>query len=146
MDDERQLRRACQLDLGRERSALNAARRIVIVIVEAALANRHCPGRDVLTYELDVTRGFKPSRIVRVNSGCVTDEAGIFSGYRLGRTSGAEDVPSAASRADADNRFGTAYPGVLDYIAAVAGERFVCEVRVAVDERCATEVFFGHLR
>ena len=62
----------------------------------------------------------------------------------IGSGSGAEDIPGAASRSDADDCFGPAIAGPGDYIAAVAVERFVCEVRVGVDEPRATLVFLGH--
>jgi len=59
-------------------------------------------------------------------------------------TSGAEDIPGAASRADADYRFGSAFLRALNYRVAVAGERLVGEVRVAVDEPLDIPIFLGH--
>ena len=58
--------------------------------------------------------------------------------------SGAEDIPGAASRADADYRFGSAFLRALNYRVAVAGERLVGEVCVAVDEPLDIPIFLGH--
>ena len=59
---------------------------------------------------------------------------------------GSENVSGAAARSDADNGAGPRDAGPLDYLVAVAGERRVGEVRVAVDEGWNAAVLRGHLR
>ena len=72
------------------------------------------------------------------------DKAGIFVRDHHRCTSGAEDIPGAASGADADDRRGSRVPCASDYLAAVAGERFVAEVRVAVDVPLEAPSLRGH--
>ena len=79
-----------------------------------------------------------------MHSGCEPDKTGICGGDSLGCASGAEDIPGAAPRADADDRSGSRFLRVLNYVAAVAVERRVCEVRVAVDVPFEIPVFLGH--
>ena len=112
--------------------------------VEATLPYRDCTSGNVFADALDVARGIEPLRVVRMDSRGVPDESWIGAGHFPRCASGAEDIPGAAAGADADDRFGSTFTRPPDYIAAVAVERFVCEVRVAVDERCATDDFFGH--
>ena len=59
---------------------------------------------------------------------------------------GGENVALAAPRPDTDYRAGPGEAGPLDYLVAVAGERRVGEVRVAVDEVWNAVVLRGHLR
>lgn len=114
------------------------------MIVETTLSYRDCASGNVLADECDVAPGVEPLRVVRMDSRSVPDEPGIGAEYLARCASGAEDIPGAAAGADAYDRFGSTLTRPQDYIAAVAVERFVCEVRVAVDERCATDDFFGH--
>jgi hypothetical protein len=125
-------------------SSLFLAGGIVVVVVQAALAdcNRAIP--DKRSDQVSVAHFIESGCVVRVNARSVPYEARIIRRDGMRRASGAEDVPGAASGADADDRFGSAVLRAADYVAAVAVERLVCEVRVTVDERCATEDFFGH--
>ena len=61
-----------------------------------------------------------------------------------GCTSGADDITGAAARADAHDCFSPAVPCAIDYFAAVTFERWVGEVRVAVDEPLDTPSLRGH--
>ena len=74
----------------------------------------------------------------------VPDVAWIGSRYSSGGTSGAEDIPGAAAGTDAHDGVGSAVPCAIDYLAAVTGERFVCDVRVTVDEPFDIPSFRGH--
>jgi hypothetical protein len=58
----------------------------------------------------------------------------------------ADDIVGATPRSDADYRAGARVARPLDYLAAVAGERRVGEVRVAVDEGWNADVLRGHFR
>ena len=83
-------------------------------------------------------------RIMRMNAGRVPDEAFIRFSKRPGCASGAEDVLGAAARADAYDCLGSVVFRALDYRVAVAVERRVGEVRVAVDVPFDIPVFLGH--
>jgi hypothetical protein len=76
---------------------------------------------------------------VRVHTGRCENEpwigAGAISGDRCRRQ----------RLANADYRDRARITGATDYLFAVAGERGVCEVRVAVDEAGRTPVLRGHL-
>ena len=61
-------------------------------------------------------------------------------------TRGSENISRAAAGTDADYCAGPGDAGPLDYLVAVAGERRVGEVRVAVDEVWNAAVLRGHLR
>ena len=146
MDYDWQLELLCQCDLRQEGVALRSAGGVVVVIIQAAFSHPDRSFRSVLADQVEVTLADETASVVRMNSGGMPDEPPVGRGHFPRCASGAEDIPGAAAGADADDRFGPAVSRPLDYIAAVAVERFVGEVRVAVDERCVTEVFFGHLR
>lgn len=74
------------------------------------------------------------------------NEAGMARRQCGGLAGGGEDVCLATARSDADYRAGPGDSGPLDYLVAVAGERRVGEVRVAVDEVWNAVVLRGHLR
>lgn len=76
----------------------------------------------------------------------VRDVAGIARCKRGCVARGGENIRFTAARADANNRPGTGEACPLDYLVAVAGERWVGEVRVAVDEVWNAVVLRGHLR
>ena len=79
-----------------------------------------------------------------MDAGGEPDESGILSSDHRRCTSGAEDIPGAAAGTDAHNGFGSRVPCAINYLAAVTGERFVCEVRVTVDEPFDIPSFSGH--
>lgn len=111
--------------LGCERAPLLVARRVVVMIVEAAFANSH-RARFRKRPELGtVHRRMEPARVVRMHPRRVPQEAAVAACQRPAGASGAEDVPGAAAGADADDRVGTALPRALYYVAAVAAERLV---------------------
>lgn len=118
----------------RESSTLLTARRIVIVIVKAALTYSDGSSGGKLSQAFDVPRRFETLGVVGMHSGRKPHETGKCSGHGHGCMSGAEDIPSAAAGSDADDRISPVVPCPFDYLAAVAVERLVGEVRVAVDE------------
>jgi hypothetical protein len=140
----RTLHLARECKLLRKRATLLHSRRIVIMVVEATLADRDRASADVHAKLIDVAQRIECARIMRVDAGGVPDVSPIRRSHCPGCASGAEDIPSAASGADADYCFGPALSRARDYIAAVAFERLVCEVRVTVDEPFDIPVFLGH--
>ena len=144
VDYQRLSRLSRNCHLGGENFALPGARRVVVVIVEAAFADCDGAGGDVLPDHRNIAVVVEPDRIVGMHAGGVPHEPAVFPCDIPRRASGAEDIPGAAAGADADDRLGSALPRPLYYVAAVAVERRVCEVRVAVDEWRATDVCFGH--
>ena len=146
VNDDGKPRFARQAQLREKDRPLLLPRRIIVVVIETALADRDRASPRKLAYHGRVTRIVEAGGIMRMNTGRIPYEARVPQRDGLRRASGAEDVPGAASGADADDRLGPTLSRAADYVAAVAVERFVCEVRVAVDERCATDDFFGHFR
>ena len=116
------------------------------MVVEAALANSNGASVGVSAYRLDIISVIETRRVMRMHSGREPYESGVLERDTLGRASGAEDIPGAAPRTDADDCFGTTRFRALNYVDAVAVERRVCEVRVAVDEPepFETPIFLGH--
>ena len=141
---ERKTRLRGQRYLRRESVTLLGPRRVVIMVVEPAFADRYGARGDVLANDREVPRSVETDCVMRVHARRVPDESWILARDVPRRASGAEDIPGAAAGADADDRFGPALTCALDYVDAVAVERRVCEVRVGVDEWRATDVCFGH--
>ena len=117
---ERNLRREC--------GALRLARRIIVVIVESALAHCHGRVREELAQLRHVARGVKRGCVVGMYSGSGKDEPGIVRRALGGDRRRRERLP------DADDRQRARLAGARDYRVAVAGEGRVREVGVAVDE------------
>jgi hypothetical protein len=128
MNDHRTVRFSSERNLRGEGGTLRAARGVVVVVVEAALAHRD---RAVLKKRAQlwyVAVGFEGGGIVRVDASRRENEAPVFRGA-LSRDRGGID-----GLADADDRGRARIAGAGDYRVAVAGERRVCEVGVAVDK------------
>jgi hypothetical protein len=98
------------------------------VVVESTLANRDGRIRDKRAQLRDVPRCVEGGRVVRMDSSSCENKFGIvpraIRGYRCRR----ERLP------DANDRDRARIAGARDYRVAVAGERRVREVGVAVDE------------
>jgi hypothetical protein len=126
--------------LGGKRRALGLPRGIVVVVVEPALPD--CNGAaKKLAKSRDIARLVESGRVMGMNAGSREDEARVFGGAcrrenrHLERLSDAHDSRRAR------------IAGAGDYRVAVAVERRVCEVGVAVDEVfCREPVWRGHLR
>lgn len=140
MDDHRPARFRRERDLRGECDSLCLSGRVVVVVVETALANRDSASSQQLAEFRDVTTGVKRCGVVGMNSGSGEDESRIFSRARGGDRRGIDRLT------DADDRQCARLAGAGDYLAAVAGERRVREVGVAVDEDCRALVWRGHLR
>ena len=127
-----------------ECAPLLETRRVVVVIVEPALPYCYSSFVNQRAKLVDITRCIKTDCVVRVNSSRVKDESEVTGGDGCGCASGAEDIPGAAARADADYCLGSIVTCSCDYRAAVAVERRVGEVRVAVDVPREIPIFLGH--
>ena len=114
------------------------------MVVEPAFSDGHCPALRMLTQQLDVTTRIESNRVVWMDAGRIPYISLVLARDDGRRASGAEDIPGAAPRADADDRSGSRFLRALNYVAAVAVERRVCEVRVAVDVPFEIPVFLGH--
>lgn len=126
-----------------ESAPLLAPRRIVVVVIETAFSERYGALSDKISQPGNVSRR-KAFSVVRMDASREPDEARIFCCDGCRCTSGAEDIPGAAAGTDAHNGVGPAVPCASNYLAAVTGERFVCEVRVTVDEPFDIPSFRGH--
>jgi hypothetical protein len=129
-----------QRDLRREGGTLRIAGRVVVVVVEAALTHRHSATLNKAAQLWDVALGVEHRGVVGMDASGREDKARIFRGV-LSRHPGGLD-----RLADADDRGRARIAGAGDYRVAVAGERCVREVGVAVDEACRAPVLRGHLR
>jgi hypothetical protein len=146
VDDHRlpQLARQCQLC--RESTPLLEPRRIVVVIVEAAFADGRRSGSNEGAQVIGSLRRVESRYIVGMHAGRIVHVRRITGGERRRVTRRGEDVGLTASGADADYGAGSGDASPVDYLVAVAGERRVGEVRVAVDEVWNAVVLRGHLR
>ena len=137
---DRLLRLRGQTYLGGKGGALSLARRVVVVVVEAALTYRD-RGSQQLAQPRNVAPLIESGCVVRMDSRGREDIAG-----KLGRVFGRERrCLQRLSYTDDSRRARIA--GARDYRVAVAGERRVGEVGMAVDEDVRTPpVLRGHLR
>lgn len=129
-----------ELDLGEEGRALGSTRGIVVVIIEPALSDSDRVGGEDFSQLGKIPNWVKRRGVVWMDSGRREHESLILcraiSGYpgcRQGLT-------------DADDRRRARIAGAGYYRAAVAGERRVREVGVAVDEDRRVSVLRGHFR
>jgi hypothetical protein len=128
VDDDRLIHLIGKRNLSRERGALGFARRVVVVIVESAFADRDGGVSEQLAQLRNVARRVKRGCVVGMDSGGRKDEPGIV------RRALGSDRRSRKGLPDADDRQRARKAGAGDYRVAVAGERCVREVGVAVDE------------
>jgi hypothetical protein len=124
--------------------SLLETRGVVIVIVEPALPYRYSSSLEQHAKLVDMTGRIESARVVWMNSRREKNKSTILLGDGSGCASGAEDIPGAASGADADYCRGSVVTCSFDYRAAVAVERRVGEVRVAVDVPREIPIFLGH--
>ncbi len=85
-------------------------------------------------------------RIVRMHARGMKDVPGVRASERRCVARSAQNIVCTAAGSDADYRAGARLARPLDYLVAVAGERRVGEVRVAVDEVWNADVLRGRLR
>lgn len=111
------------------------------MVIQPTFTYRNSSPGNCIAYERDVTRCIECGRLMRMDAGRPADESGIVFGDLLGGVVCIQDGP------DADDALSARAAGALYYRVAVAFERAVAEVRVAVEEaRVPTEVWRGHLR
>jgi hypothetical protein len=110
------------------------------VVIEAALTDRDRAVLKKAAQLWNVALSVKGRRVVGMNARRRKNETRVFRGA-LSRDRGGLD-----RLADADDRARARIAGAGDYRVAVAGERCVREVGVAVDEACRAPVLRGHLR
>ena len=140
VDDYRLVHFIGERNLRRECGALCLARRIIVMIVESALADRYAGLFEQLAQPRNVARGVKRGCVVGMYSGSGKDEPGIVRRALGGHRRCRERLT------DADDRQRARLAGARDYRVAVAGEGRVREVGVAVDEDWRAPVLRGHLR
>jgi hypothetical protein len=128
VDHDRLVQLTGERDLRRECGALGFARRVVVVVVESAFANRHGGLSKQLAQLRNVARRVERGCVVGMYSRRRKDEPGILSRALGSHRRGCQRLP------DADDRQRARKAGARDYRVAVAGERCVREVGVAVDE------------
>ena len=115
-------------NLGGEGRALCLAGRVVVVVVEAALTHGDRARKKKRTELWDIALRVEVRCVVRVDSGGRKNESRIVRGALSG------DCGCIDGLTDADDRDRARIAGAGDYRVAVAGERRVREVGVAVDE------------
>ena len=126
--------------LGGKRRALGFSRGIVVVVVEPALSDSDGAAKK-LAKSRDIALLVESSRVMGMNTGSREDDPRVFGGACCRENRHLERLP------DADDSRRARIPGAGDYRVAVAVERRVCEVGVAVDEVfCREPVWRGHLR
>jgi hypothetical protein len=140
VDDNRPAFLRGERELSREGGALRLARRVVVVVVETALSDRNCALSQVVAKSWDVALRIKRRGIVRMDAHRPEHES--RTGGRVLRSDGGR----FERLADANDGCRARRAGAGDYRVAVAGERRVREVGVAVDEDWRAPVLRGHLR
>jgi hypothetical protein len=139
VNDNRQPRLGCNRYLGGKSRALGFSRRVVVVVVETALTDRD-GGAKQLAKLRDIALLVESGRIMGMDARGSEDEAGVFGSGRSRESRHVERL------SDADDSRRARIAGAGDYRVAVAVERRVREVGVAVDEVCRAPVWRGHLR
>jgi hypothetical protein len=127
-------------DLSGKRRALGFSRRIIVVIVEAALTDRDCAALEEFTKPGNVAPLIECGRVMRMDT-----RGGEHKTRILGRVFGREGR-YLERLSDADDSLRARIAGAGDYRVAVAGEGRVREVGVAVDEDRRAPALRGHLR
>jgi hypothetical protein len=140
MNDQGQVYFTGESHLRGEGRTLSFAGRVVVVVVESTLTDRHGARPKHGAQPGQVPQRVESRSVVRVDPGRREYEVRVFRGAR--RSSGT----SVKGLADANDRRRARIAGAPDYLVAVAGERRVREVGVAVDEDRRASVLRGHLR
>ena len=128
MDNDGTAHLTRERDLRGKGRALGFAWRVVIVIVEAAFANGDSTVLQEFAKLRDIPARVKTRGVMRMDSSSGEDKPRISRGELGSNRGGLERL------ADADDPSRARIAGARDYRVAVAGERRVSEVGVAVDE------------
>ena len=111
------------------------------MVVEPALADRDSPALEIVSQEREIAGRVEARGVVGMDAHCAHDEAWMLGGERRGNFCRAQRLT------DADNGKRARGAGARDYGVAIAGERRVREVGVAVDEGdWRAPALRGHLR
>jgi hypothetical protein len=140
VDDEWEIYFRRERDLGRKNLPLHLARRVVIMIIEAALADRDGASSQQRSEFGQVSSRIECRGVVRVDARRCEDKTRILRSIGRGVSASCKRFP------DADYGRRARVAGAGNYLVAVAGERRVREVGVAVDEDRRASVLRGHLR
>ncbi len=127
-------------DLGGKHIQLGLTGRVVVMVVETAFADGDSASLERLTQLRDIPSRIELRGVVGMNAGGREHKARVLGCARRGDRRGIDGF------SDADDRQCARLAGARDYLAAVAGERRVREVGVAVDEDTRAPVWRGHLR
>jgi hypothetical protein len=128
VNDYGTLRFSGEDNLGGEGRPLCLTRRVVVMIVEAALSHGDRAAEEKVAELRDVALRVEGRSVVRVDSGGWENESSVFRGVLR------RDRSRGDGLTDADDGDRARIAGAGDYRVAVAGERRVREVGVAVDE------------
>ena len=128
MDDHRLFCFARQGQLRAKDRALYVAWRVIVVIVQAALAHGNSAAVHEATECVEIGVAGKVDGVMGMNTSRKEHNARMTAGEGFG------GVRLADGGANADDGIGAGLAGSADYRVAVAGEGFVCEVGVGVDE------------
>ena len=139
MDDDWEMHLGSKSYLSGKRRALRLSRRVVVVVVEPALADRDRSAKK-LTEPGDVALHVESGRIVRMDARRRENKRRVLGGEC------SRDRRYFKRLADADDSHRARVAGAGDYRVAVAGEGRVREVGVAVDEDLRAPAWRGHLR
>jgi len=139
VNDDGEMHLGSKSYLGGKRRALRWARRIVVVVVEPALPDRDRSAKK-LTEPGDVALLVESGRIVGMDARRRENKRRVLGGE------GSRNRRYFKRLADANDSHRARVAGAGDYRVAVAVERRVREVGVAVDEVWRAPVWRGHLR
>lgn len=128
MDDKRLAHFRRKRDLGRKGGALRIARRVVVMIVQAALSDGNRGVSEQRMQAWNVARLIELRGVVRMDASGREYETWICGSHIGSRCRDCQRL------ADTDDGSRARIAGASDYLVAVAGERRVREVGVAVDE------------
>ena len=110
------------------------------MVIEAAFADSDGAGPESFLDERDITDFVEPRRVMWMHAGRREYEPGVVGAEFSG------DAACLQRFTDTNNRQRARCAGARDYGVAVAGERRVREVGVAVDEDWRDPVLRGHVR
>jgi hypothetical protein len=140
VDDDWPFHLGSESYLSGKRPALRFARGVVVMVVEAALSDRHRRTADKLAELWDIPPFVETGRIVGMDSRRSENETGIGGCVLSGERRCVERL------AYTDDGCRARIAGAGDYRVAVAGEGRVREVGVAVDEDLRAPAWRGHFR
>ncbi len=128
VNDDRTIELLRERELRCERTTLLLARRVIVVRVQAALADGDGPPRYEFSNVVRIPTSVERGRVMRMNAGGKKDES------RVARRDTGGAVRGVDRLADADDGTRTGLAGALNRGVSIVVERRIGEMRVAVDE------------